>query len=84
MTSGTARCSHPCDVILVQDAYARNEESRSAPMNKVLTKMLQAVRITVSTAGPVFCSHQGTPYRSFYTAFEPAVRQADIPDFTLS
>jgi hypothetical protein len=43
-------------------------------MNKVLTKTLQAVRITVSTTGPVFCSHQGTSYRSFYTAFEHAVR----------
>ena len=43
-------------VIMLPAAYTKNGESRSVPMNKVLTKMLQAVRITVSTTGPVFCS----------------------------
>jgi integrase len=30
----------------------------------------------------VFCSHKGTPYRSFRSAFEQAVRKAGLEDFT--
>lgn len=30
--------------------------------------------------GRVFCSHTGTPYRSFRSAFEPAVRKAGLED----
>jgi integrase len=30
----------------------------------------------------VFCTYKGTPYRSFRTAFERAVRKAGIVDFT--
>lgn len=51
-------------------------------MNEVLTTTLEEVRISAIQGGPVFCSRAGTPYRSFRTAFERAVRCAAIPNFT--
>jgi integrase len=66
-------------VVTVRAAYAKNGESRSVPMNAVLTATLQRVRMNASDAtGPVFCSRNGAPYRSFRTAFERAVRHARI------
>ena len=65
-----------------QAAYAKNGESRSVPMNDVLTTTLEEVRITSTATGSVFCSRKGAPYRSFRTAFERAVRRVVIPDFT--
>jgi integrase len=65
-------------MITVKAAYAKNGESRSVPMNTVLTATLQSVRMGALATGPVFCSRNGTPYRSFRTAFEHAVRQAGI------
>jgi hypothetical protein len=69
-------------VITVQAAYAKNGESRSVPMNDLLTTTLQGVRINSKAIGPVFLNRNGEPYRSFRTAFERAVRKAAIPDFT--
>ena len=69
------------NLITVQAAYAKNGENRSVPMNTVLTTMLTAVRMS-KVAGPVFCNRQRTPYRSFRTAFERAVRKAGLEDFT--
>lgn len=68
--------------ITVQTAYAKNGESRSVPMNTVLTATLKAVRMNTSEAGSVFCNRQGTPYHSFRTAFERTVRKAGLEDFT--
>jgi integrase len=68
--------------ITVRAAYAKNGESRSIPMNDVLTTTLEEVRIQSTATGSVFCSRKGTPYRSFRTAFECAVRKGGIPDFT--
>jgi site-specific recombinase XerD len=51
-------------------------------MHTVLTATLKAVRMSASEAGPVLCLDQGTPYRNFRTAFERAVRQAGLADFT--
>jgi integrase len=66
-------------VITVRAAYAKNGESRSVPMNAVLTETLHMVRMNASVViGPVFCSRNGTPYRSFRMAFERAIRQAGI------
>ncbi len=44
----------------------------------------QIITVQAGTAatGPVFCNRQGTPYRSFRTAFERAVRKAGLEDFT--
>jgi integrase len=69
-------------MITVRAAYAKNGESRSVPMNDVLTATLRDARMSTKATGPVFCSRQGTPYRSFRTAFEHAVRQAEIDDLT--
>ena len=68
-------------IITVRAAYAKNGERRDIPMNDVLTTTLEEVRITATTTA-VFASRNGTPYRSFRTAFEQAVRRAAIPDFT--
>ena len=60
--------------ITVQAAYVKNSESRSVPMNEVLTATLQTVRMSTSVMaqcfGPVRMSHTG----SFRTAFTHAVR----------
>jgi len=67
--------------ITVRAAYAKNGESRSVPMNDVLQSTLEEVRIRHSVSGPVFLNRAGTPYRSFRTAFENAVRHAGLVDF---
>jgi integrase len=51
-------------------------------MNDVLTTTFQAVKMKASTEGPVFRTSQGGPYRNFRTAFERAVQQAGLEDFT--
>ena len=66
----------------VRAAYAKNGESRSVPMNKVLTETLRAVRMTALARDHVFCNRHGVPYRSFRTSFERAVRKAGLTDFT--
>lgn len=66
----------------VRAAYAKNGESRSVPMNEVLTATLPTVRMSTSTDGPVFRTRTGEPYRSFRTAFTHAVHQASMVDFT--
>ncbi len=68
--------------ITVKAGYAKNGESRTIPMNDVLTATLEEVRIDVTESGSVFRNRNGAPYRSFRTAFERAVRKSLIPDFT--
>jgi integrase len=68
--------------ITVRAGYAKNGESRTIPMNDVLTATLEEVRIHAMESGSVFRNRKGTPYRSFRTAFERAVRKALISDFT--
>src|SRR5262245_25199538 len=51
-------------------------------MNDVLTTTLKAVRMNTLADGLVFCSRKGTPYRSFRSAFELAVRKAGLENFT--
>jgi integrase len=68
--------------ITVRAAYAKNGESRTMPMNEVLTTTLKAVKLHRADGERVFCSRQGTPYRSFRTAFERAARLAGVVDFT--
>ncbi len=51
-------------------------------MNKILTATLKAIRMNASSTDVVFQSGRGTPYRSFRTPFERAVRKAGIQDFT--
>jgi len=72
---------HRC-ALTVRAAYAKNGESRSVPMNKVLTEVLQGVRMAALGSESVFCNVRGKPYRSFRTAFERAVQKAGLEDFT--
>jgi integrase len=67
-------------MITVQAAYAKNGESRSMPMNDVLHATSEEVRINSVGTRHVFLNRNGTPYRSFRTAFERAVRAAEISD----
>src|SRR5262249_10532257 len=69
-------------VITVRAGYAKTGESRSIPMNDVLTTTLQAVKMETATEGAVFRTPRGGPYRNFRTAFERAVQQAGLEDFT--
>lgn len=69
-------------IITVRAAYAKNGESRSVPMNNVLTSTLRGIKENLSVNGPVFCSSHGTPYRSFHGAFTHAIRKAGMSDFT--
>jgi integrase len=69
-------------VITVRSAYAKNGESRSIPMNDVLTATLKAGKMEASTEGPVFRTPHGGPYHNFRTAFERAVQHAGLEDFT--
>ena len=69
-------------VITVRAAYVKNSESRSVPMNDVLTTTLKAVKMEVSIEGSVFRTPKGRPCRNFRTAFERAVQQAGLEDFT--
>lgn len=68
--------------VAVRAAYAKNGESRSVPMNEVLTATLKEVKINSPASVYVFCSRKNTPYRSFRSAFERAVRQAELTDLT--
>jgi integrase len=68
--------------VTVRAAYAKNGESRSVPMNKVLTEILRTIKIGDSMLESVFRSTHGTPYRSFRSAFERSVRKANIEDVT--
>lgn len=68
--------------ITVRAGYAKNGESRTVPMNEVLTTTLKAVKLHNVDGERVFCSRQGTPYRSFRTAFERAACLAGVVDFT--
>jgi integrase len=51
-------------------------------MNDVLTTTLKVVRMNTPEDSLVFYSRKGTPYRSFRSAFELAVRKAGLDNFT--
>src|SRR5262245_13763996 len=50
--------------------------------NFIVTDTLKAVHMHRLEASAVFCNLHGTPYHSFRTAFERAVRKAGMEDFT--
>jgi integrase len=66
--------------VSVKAVYAKNGESRSIPMNELLKRILEEVRMS---EGAVFRSRSGVPYRSIRTAFTSALKRAEIDDFTL-
>ncbi len=69
-------------VVTVRAGYAKNGEARSVPMNHTLTGVLKFATVDAAEGEQVFCNRHGQPYRSFRTAFERAVAQAGIADFT--
>jgi integrase len=69
-------------VVTVRAGYAKNGEARSVPMNDTLTMVLKSGTLHAAKGDQVFCNQHGQPYRSFRTAFEYAVRQAGIQDFS--
>jgi len=69
-------------IITVRAGYAKNGEARSVPMNQLLTDTLKSVKLANYQGDKVFCNREGTPYRSFRSAFERAVQKAEIKDFT--
>ena len=72
----------PLRMITVRAGYAKNGEARSVPMNQLLTDILKSVKLANNRGDRVFCNRDGTPYRSFRSAVERAVRKAEIADFT--
>jgi integrase len=69
-------------MITVRAGYAKNDEARSVPMNQLLTGILKSVKLANNQSDKVFCNRDGAPHRSFRSAFEHAVRKAEITDFT--
>jgi integrase len=69
-------------MITVRAGYVKNGEARSVPMNQLLTDILKSVKLANSRGDRLFCNRDGTPYRSFRSAFERAVRKAGITNFT--
>ncbi len=65
-------------VVTVQAGYAKNGESRSVPMNEVLKRTLE---LSKTFEGAVFRNRHGKPYKSVNTAFNNAVKRAEIEDF---
>lgn len=66
-------------IITVKAGYAKNGESRSIPMNEMLKRTLEEVRIS---DGALFRNRAGKTYRSVRTAFDSALKRAEISDFT--
>ena len=52
------------------------------PMSSRLTETLLPIRILDDPNAPVFFNSEGKPYRDISTAFNSAVRRAEIEDFT--
>ena len=72
--------------LYVEGAYAKNHETRSVPLNRVLLEALTAHRARSAQKGPaayVFLNRQGKPLGSIRTAFETARTKAGLgPDVT--
>jgi integrase len=68
--------------ITVRDAYAKNAQARSVTMNQLLTHTLKSAKLANNQGDRVFLTREGVLYRSFRSAFEQAVRKAEVKDFT--
>lgn len=71
----------------VEEAYAKNHETRMVPMNRVVRDALSAHRARSGSAEPVdhvFINRRGRPFRSIRTIFETARKRAGLgPDVTI-
>jgi integrase len=68
--------------ITVQAEHAKNGESRTVPMNRVLRDALKALRDHSDGLGRVFRSRTGGAFRSVRTRFTTACRNAKLADVT--
>jgi integrase len=67
--------------LTVQDAHAKNGESRTIPMNAVLVdafRKLKELSVNTASDAPVFVSRNGEAFRSIRTAFTTARRAAGL------
>jgi integrase len=69
-------------VISVRAGYVKNGEARSVPMNDTLTIVLKSAKVNDAKGERDFRNQRGQPYRSYRNAFERAVSQAGIQNFT--
>jgi integrase len=72
-------------LVTVQWSYSKAHKTSSIAMNETLTHTLRGIRLKIpdaSPGAPVFGNLRGQPYRSPRTAFETALRWAEIEDFT--
>ncbi len=69
-------------LLTVQAAYAKTGETRSIPMNPILTEALRQLKLGANGQPHVFLSQRGSRYHSVRTAFETALRRAGIEGFT--
>jgi integrase len=67
-------------MLTVRTGSGTNGEARSVPMNQLLTETLKSVKLANYQGDRVFCNREGTPDCSFRSAFERAVRKAEIKD----
>ena len=51
-------------------------------MNQLLTDILKSVKLAANQGDRVFCNRDGTPYYSFRSAFERALRKTGIAEYT--
>jgi len=72
--------------LYVEGAYAKNHETRSVPLNRVLLEALTAHRVRSAQKSPeahVFLNRQGKPLGSIRTTYETARTRAGLgPDVT--
>jgi integrase len=69
-------------LMTVQAAYAKNGETRSAPMTATVTEALQTLPQALHSPMSVFLTRKGTPYRYLTKVFNTACRKAGLTDVT--
>ncbi len=69
--------------LTVESAYSKNGETRSIPLNAVLTEELKRLRIDnrPTPEDSVFLNRTGRPWKCWRTAFKTALKRAGISDF---
>jgi len=71
----------PNGLVTVQASYAKNGERRSVPISRTFRRVLNELREEQPNSQHVFRTERGDPYVSPTTAFESAVKRAELVDF---
>lgn len=69
-------------LLTVEAAYAKSGQTRTIPLNTVVTEAVQKLKEKVQ-GEYVFAKPDGSPYRSIRTAFENACQRAKLQNVTL-